>query len=254
MVTRISCWSWFAVAVTLSRPTLGQQAPAPVVSPVCEWGNCAPTCEGGCPAGSVCGVSGSCVEIVSPQVIVQRVTEVEEERADELRSNARRQRARNSTRISVGAGVGGVTLVGGEGKAGVFVAELGLRKQLTMQFGLHAQITGALGLRYETDESGGTKRLTLYELEGSVSPYFGPFGRFYVGPAVLVGYRWYSDAFVQWFAPTTKIQDQILREGGFRLGILAGNEEQFDISALFTSSFGKDTPQRGFVTFAYEFR
>ena len=254
MVNRFRYWTWLAVALTASQLAQGQQAPAPVVSPVCEWGNCVATCEGGCPAGSVCGVSGSCVEIVSPQVIVQRVTEVEEERADELRSNARRQRARNSTRISVGAGIGGVTLVGGEGKAGVFVAELGLRKQLTPQFGLHAQITGALGLRYETDESGGTKRLTLYEVEGSVSPYFGPWGRFYVGPAVLVGYRWYSDAFVQWFAPTTKIQDQILREGGFRLGILAGNEEQFDISALFTSSFGKDTPQRGFVTLAYEFR
>jgi len=254
MVTRFCGWSWLAVAVTLSRAAPGQQAAAPVLSPVCEWGNCVPTCEGGCPAGSVCGVSGSCVEIVSPQVIAQHVAEVEEERADETRSNARRQRARNSTRISVGAGIGGVTLVGGDGKAGVFVAELGLRKQLTTQFGLHAQMTGALGLRYETDESGNSRRLTLYEVEGSVSPYFGPFGRFYVGPAVLVGYRWYSDAFVEWFAPTTKIQDQILREGGFRLGILAGNEEQFDISALFTSSFGKDTPQRGFVTLAYEFR
>lgn len=268
MFTRPRNWICLVTATTITRLAFGQEsttpasttAPGPVaaprtmVAPVCEWGNCDALCPQGCPAGSVCGVQGVCVEIVSPREIAREVAEVEADERDAIRSHSQRQHARYWPRFSLGGGMGGLSLVDGLQKAGMFVVHFGVRKQLGALVGLHAQLMGTLGLRFEKDASGNSKQLTLYEGEGSIAPYFGPFKRFYIGPALLVGYRWYSDTFVQWFAPGITVQDHLVREGGLRLGILAGNEEQFDITALLTTSFDKDTPQRGLVTFAYEFR
>ncbi len=287
-------WSSIALAITVTRLVLGQPAPAPAPTsvpasdpapaptpasdqlpaparapapaagaapapifltvPVCQWGDCAALCQEACPAGSVCGVDGICVQVVTPRNIAQEIAKAAEDERDAIRSIKRRRRARYWPRYAIGLGTGGVSMDNSLKTAGMFVAHVGLRKQLTELVGIHAQFIGTLGLRIVTDESGNSKQLTLSEAEGSVSAYFGPFDRFYVGPALLVGYRWYSNEFVQWLAPTTSIQNHVVREGGLRLGILAGNEEQFDITALLTSSFDKDTPQRCLVSFAYEFR
>jgi hypothetical protein len=191
---------------------------------------------------------------VKPRDIAREIAEAEADRRDVIRSINRRQRARYWPRLSLGGGLGGVGMDNSLKTAGMFVAHVGLRKQLTELVGIHAQLIGTLGLRIVKDDSGNSKYLTLSEAEGSISPIFGPFKRFYIGPALLLGYRWYSNAFVQWLAPTESVQNHVVREGGLRLGILAGNEEQFDVTALLTSSFDKDTPQRCLVSFAYEFR
>jgi len=94
-------------------------------------------------------------------------------------------------------------------------------------------------------------RLALAQLPPAPAPSSNPApAPASIGPALLLGYRWYSNASVQWLAPTTSIQNHVVREGGLRLGILAGNEEQFDITALLTSSCDQDTPQRCLVSFA----
>jgi hypothetical protein len=192
--------------------------------------------------------------VVEPRDIAREIAEAEEDRRDAIRSINRRQRARYWPRLSLGGGTGGVSMDNSLKTAGMFVAHVGLRKQLAERVGIHAQLIGTLGLRIVKDESGNSKQLTLSEAEASISPIFGPFDRFYIGPALLLGYRWYSNAFVQWLAPSTTVENHVVREGGLRLGILAGNEEQFDITALLTSSFDHDTPQRCLVSFAYEFR
>jgi len=244
-------------AVSSAAPApVSSAAPAPkfLTVPVCQWGDCAALCQEVCPAGSVCGTDGICVQIVEPRDIGREIAEAEADRRDAIRSINQRQRARYWRRLSLGGGLGGVSMDNNLKKAGMFVAHVGFRRQLTERVGIHAQLIGTLGLRIVEDATGNSKQLTLSEAEGSISPIFGPFERFYIGPALLLGYRWYSNAFVQWLAPTESVQNHVVREGGLRLGILAGNEEQFDITALLTSSFDKDTPQRCLVSFAYEFR
>ncbi|HEY5957383.1 MAG TPA: hypothetical protein VIV60_12545 [Polyangiaceae bacterium] len=266
---RLRALGW-CVAVTMlcvPRLSLGQSnaksaVPAPallsstqaVPIPVCQWGACAAVCDQVCPVGSVCGVGGACVDVVDRAEIAQTIQDEKADKLDAMRSARSRKRARYWPRYSLGGGIGGVSLIDRKEKAGEFLAHLGLRKQLDDFVGLHAQLIGALGLRYERDDAGQSHALTLAEVDASVTPYFGPFQRFYLGPSLLVGYRWYSDSFKQWFASTTQVQNHLVREGGLRAGILAGSEEQLDITALVTSSFDGDTPWRFMFGFAYELR
>lgn len=255
------------VAILVTRFAAGQASqpisnpPQLATTPTCQWGRCASVCPVTCPVGSVCGVDGICVQVVDPEDLQRERQRTEEDQRD--RAQARRdaiehansrRRARYWTRFSVGGGLGGVSLVGRRQQAGLFVAHLGVRQQLDSEVGFHAQLIANYGLRLQRDESDDQKALTFQEVAASTALYFGPYRYFYLGPAVLVGYRRYSDAFKQWFAPGITVENHVLREGGLRLGLLVGNQEQFDITALFSSSFDENTPLRGQVSFAYEFR
>jgi hypothetical protein len=199
-------------------------------------------------------VGGTCVDVVDRQQIAQDLADDAEDQRDTQRSLVRRNRARYWPRFALGAGIGGVGLFDRKGQAGEFLAHFGVRQQLGKSVGLHTQLVGALGLRFEKDAAGASHRLTLYETAASVTPYFGPFDRMYLGPCLLLGYRWYSDAMKEWFASTARVQNHVVREGGLRLGVLAGAEEQIDISGLLSSSFDADTPWHVMVSVAYEVR
>jgi hypothetical protein len=101
----------------------------------------------------------------------------------------RRERARFLTRFAVGGGYGFADQLDSGGL--LMEAHLGLRQQLTSLFGLHVQLLAVFGLRdYVQRSEDGT--VTRSELGAAVTPYIGPLGRFYVGPAAFLGYRWYT--------------------------------------------------------------
>ena len=172
--------------------------------------------------------------------------------ADENRG--RRERARFLTRFAVGGGYGFADQLDSGGL--LMEAHLGLRQQITSLFGLHVQLLTVFGPRdYVQRSEDGT--VTRSELGVAVTPYVGPLGRFYVGPAAFLGYRWYTSQ-----RPSSDgTLDSMIRSGPFfdwgpRLGVLVGAEEQVDIGGVVTTTFDNDALMnlRLLVGASYEFR
>lgn len=216
---------WFFFLLALSRTTLGQASPP-------------------CP-------SGQCAEATPGADAGQLVADQQEP--------DQRQRARYWTRYSIGAGLGYATMRDSSIGGTLYSLQVGLRQQLTKNLGLHLRLIGNLATTnvWATTPTDNTYRKSLYVTESGacIGPYFGPFGRFYLGPVILIGYRWYSasttdsSSVAAWVLP-----NGLIREPGLRAGILAGSEEQTDVSAIVTSSLDVDTAVRFLVGISHELR
>jgi hypothetical protein len=221
--------------------------------PVCQWGDCAEYCPEVCAEGFVCGVAGACVQVSTP---TERV-ELQQTHEEAVQRTTARQLARYKTRIALGGSIGASSTETSTDRTFV-AAQLGLRQQLSTSFGFQGHAQFALvpsdNTAYYQDTA------TRYEVAGIATPYFGPFGRFYIGPAVLAGYRWHSvdeppssPSMIPGYTPS-RPRDRAFAEGGLKMGILAGSEEQFDITGLVTSDLSGNSGARWMAGFNYEFR
>lgn len=217
--------------------------------PTCQWGNCVTRCEGLCPPGSVCGIEGYCVQVKKDPEQAAAEKEQEDRGAVE-----RRHQARAQPRFVLGVGLGSGEIEGNLATS-VYAVELGYRRQLSRVTGLSLHAGAAYGIfTLPRDPQADSEIDSSYsEFWIDVVPYFGPFGRFYVGPALVLGYRHYSDGRLVDGAQTYAYQDRTLLEVGARLGVLFGNREQYDLWLQGCSSFDSVTPGQVLLGFNFEF-
>jgi hypothetical protein len=133
---------------------------------------------------------------------------------------------------------------------------VGLRKNLTDIFGLHLQVNGVVGgltrsySYYGYDAYYGYSHDQYYSREvffgavdGEVIPFFGPFGRFYVGAILFAGGFWYDkDEYEDENDYVLSSADDVLNSGfmagaGIDMGVFLGRREQIDLNWRFKSAF-----------------
>jgi len=221
------------IAVLLAAPPCLAQPRAE--APVCQWGNCARVCSPACPNGYVCGVNGTCVAVTASES-----AEAEMKRQHEQEATLRRMQARSLTRVTLGIGFGS-----GEGAmdSQVIAAEGGVRQQLAKSFGLSAHLGLARVNLYPPDGLS----VTAYDTWVDAVSYFGPFGRFYVGPMLAFVLRRYSENSADGSSTTD------YAEGGGRLGVLLGSREQLDLWFQASTSFEDEPCRQVLLGFNFEF-
>jgi len=162
----------------------------------------------------------------------------------------RRHEARTLTRATLGAGVG-VAIVENTVPSQVYGLEAGARQQLTLGFGVSAHFGFGVGAFQSVPQ--GTFDSTYIDVWGNLNPYFGPFGRFYVGPALTLGHRHFSDSNPGGGAHSVTGASRTHIEGGTRFGVLFGDREQFDLWFQGASSLGSATRIAISMGFNFEF-
>jgi hypothetical protein len=183
----------------------------------------------------VCSVEGKCVQAKTDE---QR----EREAAD------RRHQARAITRFTIGAAYGEANVEGGA-SAGVFALQGGVRRQLAAYFGFSAHFGAAYARLSGAHTVKPTSGPSYSDFWADAIPYLGPLGRFYVGPALVLAYRHYSDALMY---GTHVVTARARFEVGGRLGLLFGNREQFDLWLQETSSLDDTTLNQTLLGFSIE--
>jgi hypothetical protein len=84
-----------------------------------------------------------------------------------------------------------------------------------------------------SSSSSGTKSTTMSGFLLEVVPYYGPFGRFYVGPSAFLGYVGFFDDNL-WRTTSESafhLSSGVMLGAGFSAGLLLGDREQTDINA-----------------------
>ncbi len=216
----------------LARPGIAQSN---LELPTCQWGDCSKFCDPACGEGSVCGVEGKCVQAKTDE---QR----EREAVD------RRHQARAFPRLTIGIGYGEANVEGGA-SAGVFALQVGVRRQLAAYLGVSVHLGAAYARLSGAHTVQPTSGPSYSDFCADVIPYLGPLGRFYVGPALVLGYRHYSEALMY---GTHVVTARTRFEVGGRLGLLFGNREQFDLWLQETSSLNDTTLNQTLFGFSVE--
>jgi hypothetical protein len=167
-------------------------------------------------------------------------------------SGQRRELARYRTRFAVGGNIGYADLIGSDGLSTGL--QLGLRQQLARFVGLHTQLLTQLAEDYVSSDA----RIMRTEFGCTFTPYLGPIGRFYVGPALFAGYRHYADT-VSGASASDHVRipkSRAFLEWGPRFGVLLGAEEQIDITGLVSTSLSNNAglDLRLIIGAGYEFR
>ena len=134
--------------------------------------------------------------------------------------------ARTLTRKSFGV-MAGVAKIESDVPAQVYALELGVRQQLLPGFGVSAHLDFGMGAYSSSGRKG--KLDSMYvDVRGNLAPYLGPFGRFYVGPALVLGHRHFSGQSPSTGGQSLTVTGRTRIEVGTRLGVLLGSREQFE--------------------------
>ncbi len=225
---------------------------------VCASGQCVPACNPPCPAGTQCTPDLTCEPVESaeeapaeaepPPPMTRRerrlAREIDREREREARRQEREeQRAeidkqrlanRRNFRIQMGMGLGI-----GEGyydDAAVFHFgfQPGIRWNFHDHFGFSVLGNFYMGTWDDTIFDNGS----LLGMRAHFNPYFGPLGRFIIGPSVVLGRTWYTaEEEVTTVGPgglendTAEFTQALWVTGiGFRGGLLLGATESVEIA------------------------
>ena len=208
---------------------------------------CNPVCE----AGSVCTPEGLCVVPEDSPAQLEDATRRSEAAKHERLEYRMKPRMTVHGLITVASlAHGNATLLGVAGT-------LGYRQNLAETFGI--QVRGGIGVGAaiaDSSSSSGSSSSTGHpddsaaalQVFGECGPFFGPLGRFYMGPIAWVGYFSFSRNKVHGYdaygdvVHTASLPDVTRYGGGLDMGILALGHEQLDINWRLKSAFSKELP------------
>jgi hypothetical protein len=224
-----------AAKARASKPEPAPQDSRPFIV-VCQDGECLPYTRG-CPR-RLRFDGRDCVPVEEPTPVAQAAADREAEQRLMMRMlERRRPRFTISFEGVLGTRSGGVlTLAAG--------LHLGYQGQVTPRFGLILR-GGALGgtAVYETagdsDPALGTtstSSTSIFGLMLQAVPYFGPFGRFYVGPMGFLGYFSHGRNSLGWGMDEVSLRDGLAGGAGFMGGVLIGERER--LAVQFTGMVG----------------
>jgi hypothetical protein len=185
-------------------------------------------------AGEPQQVVGSDEDVAEHRLLVQRL---------ELR-----MRGKLTLDLQVGGGGLAITRLASDATLGALVARLmvGFRRNYSPSFGLHFR--GGLLFGVPTFTVGGPT-IPLFDegierdrtlMAGAMietTPYFGPFGRFYVGPTLWAAYLGFSRSTLEAKGEKINLEDGLGGGLGLDCGFLAGRREQIDINFSFRGDF-----------------
>ena len=224
-----------AAKVQASEPKPAPQDSRPFIV-VCQDGECLPYTRG-CPR-RLRFDGRDCVPVDDPTPVAQAAADREAEQRLMMRMlERRRPRFTISLEGVLGMRSGGVgTLAAG--------LHLGYQGQVTPRFGLilRGGVLGGTAMYGTTGDSDpafatkSTSSTSLFGLMLQVVPYFGPFGRFYVGPLGFLGYFSHGRNSLGWGMDTVSLRDGLAGGVGFMGGILLGERER--VAVQFTGMAG----------------
>ncbi|GEM_PF-2276462 len=234
---------------------------------VCHQGRCVSRCNPPCEPGTVCTAEHLCVALAnswphpSPAANAPVQHRPTQDRLALDREIARQERLKY--RMNPRLTVQGRFIFGGLADMEVMfvgvTGSVGFRQNLKEHFGLQVRaglaVAGTLPFASSTRSSRSTgydgyddDTAVMTHYYGEAGPYFGPFGRFYLGPIVWAGrYTFSRDTLVKRDADGDPIDRVMVPDGwkaggGLDMGILALRHEQLDINWRVKSSFSDQVP------------
>lgn len=140
-------------------------------------------------------------------------------------------------------------------------AAIGYRQNYSPFFGLHARVgAGVAEVSVNTDNSSSdstssanTENTSMGEVYGEICPYFGPFGRFYVGPMVWYSHFGFSENTLRSEDSVYRMPDVWKGGAGVDMGLLLLSREQLDINWRLKSSLNDQMPVRLELGVGYHF-
>jgi hypothetical protein len=210
---------------------------------ICYTGRCVSACNPPCAEGLVCTERGACAYDAEEGERANALGEQSEEISPRMRE---RMAYREKPRFTVH----GLMDVGGFLDADLMAiglsAAIGYRQNFAEKFGLHLRVGAAVGSvqvpnsssSSDTSSTNATRgdSTTFTHVYGEFVPYFGPLGRFYLGP-ILWGGRYMFDTHVlreyDYYDNTIHIynvSDSWKGGTGLDMGMLLLGHEQLDIN------------------------
>ena len=192
----------------------------------------------GCPRGLRFD-GRDCVPVGQPTPAAPAAADREAEQRLMMRMlERRRPRFTISLEGVLGIREGGVPRLSGPGCTWVY------QGQVTPRFGLilRGGVLGGTALYQTTGDNDpalgttSTSSTSTFGLMLQVAPYFGPFGRFYVGPMGFLGYVSYGRDSLGWGMDEVSLRDGLAGGVGFMGGVLIGERER--LAVQFTGMAG----------------
>lgn len=241
------------------QPALGDACFPPCRSGyLCDGSRCVSRCNPPCANGEVCADDGSCIRR-SPDIVGGS------ERADlepvEPPVEAK-QRERERYRMSPRLTLHGLISLGAMVRAKVgevgLTGAIGYRQNLLPQFGIHVRLgAGVAAATTSSQDSNGnvtsSDSTTMGECYGELNPFFGPMGRFYLGPILWLSYFTFNRNTLDSNTEHIVLGNAWKGGGGIDMGILALSHEQLDINWRIKSSFNDQVPFRLEMGVGYHF-
>jgi hypothetical protein len=220
-----------AAKARASKPEPAPQDSRPFIV-VCQDGECLPYTRG-CPRGLRFD-GRDCVPVVPPTPVEQAAADREAEQKHTMRMlERRRPRLTISLEGVLGIRSGGVHALA----AGL---HLGYQGQVTPHFGLilRGGVLGGTALYGTTGDNDpalgttSTSSTSLFGLMLQLMPYFGPFGRLYLGPLGCLGYFSHGRNSLGWGMDTVSLRDGLAGGAGLMGGVLIGERERVAVQFM----------------------
>lgn len=226
---------------------------------LCLQGICVSACNPPCAEGFQCTAAAHCVPPPSVATVPAPIPNVTDKNAELKKRRqeklALRQQYRSIPRISFSTDGALGTLKDGNVLEASFHIGLGFRKNIMKQFGVIAGANLIVGIwnderipTIELDYDAQTSTNVIgFDVE--LLPYFGPFTRFYVGPAVnlrgMYPHKNRLDVEIDpYYGPnqTIHFEDTLFLNYGVGAGVLLGSKESININGRMMSSFTQRMP------------
>jgi hypothetical protein len=163
-----------------------------------------------------------------------------------------REAARMRPRLTIHGSVTFSSMVNGELTGLGVAAAVGYRQGFSSFFGLHARIGAGVAdvvvsnnnSSSSSSSSSTAQDTSMTEVFGELCPYFGPFGRFYVGPMVWYSHFGFGDNALHSDTSVYRLPDVWKGGAGVDMGLLLLSREQLDINWRIKTSLNNQLPAR----------
>ena len=239
----------------------------------CHEGTCISRCNPPCDAGTACTDEGECVAQptassatqpapphppppaqVETQTDTQAALRQAEEEARWRKAQARAQRLEYLSAMRITLNLGWSWMFDGLYRS-TFQGTVGIARNFAPFFGLHGHVGGLVGYGAD-DVFGASEKVLTGGVYADVIPFFGPFGRFVIGPL-----GWFSS----YWAARDRIEDgdsygDDLSTGGgptggagLDMGVLLGEKLNYGFHWRFRTTFDDDRDAYFELNFTYHF-
>ena len=236
---------------------------------LCHKGVCISACNPPCNTGYECNAEAACVPSApvpgaTSAVVVTDVTAAYRAQRQKIREQraADRLKYRKSPRFLLQMN-SGMAAVGEDLDFAIFISPaFGFKMNLTDTFGVSTHVGGMFGVISVTDPTAPSSSSSDYSedlstgfaaFSADAGVFFGPLGRFYLGPMGSINYFSPADEKIELYETGSYFvaTSGWLFMGGIEMGLRFGSREQFDVNWRICSAFKDDMPFLFSIGFAY---